>query len=193
MALRVSGKNLAIGEALRGHVAARVDAAFAKYAAGQVLGHVTIEPEGSGFRTDCTLHLPSGTTLQVEGLAQEPYASVNLAVERFEKRLRRYRRRLREHLHNAPAGNGRVAAQTFEPDGRDDEDADTSGGTPGPAVIAERCANIKRMSVSCAALELDETNANVVVFGSAGDGRPNIVYRRADGNIGWIDTASLTR
>ncbi len=189
MALRVSGKNLAIGEALRSHVASRVDAAFAKYAAGQVLGHVTIEPEGSGYRTDCTLHLPSGTTLQVEGLAQEPYSSVNLAVERFEKRLRRYRRRLREHQHDVSLGNGRQVAAA-EPDGIEEEAAD---GEPGPAVIAERCVGMKRMSVSRAALELDATNANVVVFGSAGDGRPNIVYRRADGNIGWIDTASLTR
>jgi ribosomal subunit interface protein len=192
MALRVSGKNLAIGEALRGHVTERVDAAYAKYAAGQVLGHVTIEPEGSGFRTDCTLHLPSGTTLQVEGQAQEPYASVNLAVDRFERRLRRYRRRLRDH-HGVAVTNGQASTLVQAADGpADDDEIELVDGAPGPAVIAERCREMKRMSVSRAALQLDETNANVVVFGSAGDGRPNIVYRRADGNIGWIDTAALT-
>ena len=190
MTLRVSGKNLAIGEALRGHVTERIDAAFAKYAAGQVLGHVTIEPEGPGFHTDCTLHLPSGMTLQVEAQAQEPYASVNLAVERLEKRLRRYRRRLSAH-RNVPGANGQ-AARAYAADSAGDVEPDVADDAPGPAVIAERCHEIIRMSVSRAAIQLDETNANVVVFGSAGDGRPNIVYRRADGNIGWIDTAALT-
>ena len=186
MVLRVSGKNIAIGDALRAHVAGRIDAAFAKYAAGHVLGHVTIAPERSGYRTDCALHLPSGTTIQVAGAAQDPYASANLAVERFDKRLRRHRRRLRAHNGPQASVEGRSVLESVE------EADELDIGVPGPAVIAERCAAIRRMSVSHAALELDETNASVVVFGASGDGRPNIVYRRSDGNIGWIDTASLS-
>ncbi len=186
MALRVSGKNLAIGEALRAHIADRLDATFAKYAAGQVLGHVTIEPEGSGFRTDCALHLPSGTTLQVEGTAQDPYGSANVAIERFGKRLRRHRRKLRAH------GSAAVPNEGLMPSPADDEDDVMASidGEAAPAVIAERCRPMKRMSVSRAALELDETQANVVVFGASDDGHLNIVYRRPDGNIGWIDAAS---
>ena len=75
MPLRISGKNINIGDALRTHVSERLNAATGKYFDGSVAGHVTIEPEGSGYRTDCTLHLASGVTLQAEGRAQEVYAT----------------------------------------------------------------------------------------------------------------------
>jgi ribosomal subunit interface protein len=84
MTLRVSGKNLDIGLAFRTHIETRIDTALAKYRAGLVAGHVTVEPEGSGFRADCTLHLSSGATLQADAQAQEPYASFNSASDLIE-------------------------------------------------------------------------------------------------------------
>jgi ribosomal subunit interface protein len=102
MPVRISGKNLDIGEALRQRVDEKVDAAIAKYFDGSVNGHVVITPDGSGYYTDCTLHLASGVTLQAEGRAHDPYASVDQAVNRIEKQLRRYKRRLKDHHH----GNG---------------------------------------------------------------------------------------
>jgi ribosomal subunit interface protein len=102
MPLRISGKNLDIGEALRQRVDEKVEAAIAKYFDGSVNGHAVITPDGSGFYTDCTLHLASGVTLQAEGRAHDPYASVDQAVDRIEKQLRRYKRRLKEH-HPATA------------------------------------------------------------------------------------------
>jgi ribosomal subunit interface protein len=204
MTLRVSGKNLDIGEALRSHVEARIDAAFTKYQAGPIVGHVTIEPEGSGFRTDCTLHLNSGATLQADAKAREPYASFNRAADKIERRVRRYRKRLSDHhaaedLSVAPTvkqNGGKAAAKQTDSQGALEEGADEfpslqlRGGEEGslnPAVIAEPSSSFKRMTVSKAVMELDLTNAPVLVFRHDSDGRTNIVYRRADGNIGWID------
>jgi len=189
MALRISGKNMSIGEALRSHIRTRIDVAVSKFSAGPVSGHVTIEPEGSGFRADCSLHLDSGIMLQVEAEAHEVYASFNRAADRIEERLRRYKRRIRNKhgVHDIPQGIEVSAPLTDQLDGAD------SGGPSSlcPAVIAEPQASLKEMTVSGAVLELDLTNVPVVVFRHAADGRANIVYRRPDGNIGWIDSISV--
>lgn len=188
MALRVSGKNINIGEALRVHVRTRIDMAVSKFSTGPVNGHVTIEPEGSGYRADCTLHLMSGMTLQVEAEAHEPYASFNRAADRIEERLRRYKRRIR----NKHGVQDQRYSIELQPQAAENDDAPMPErrGEPGPAVIAEPHGRLKEMTVSSAVLELDLTNVPVVVFRHAADGRPNIVYRRPDGNIGWIDSIS---
>jgi ribosomal subunit interface protein len=188
MALRISGKNINMGEALRSHVRTRIDLAVSKFSAGPVTGHVTIEPEGSGFRTDCTLHLQSGMTLQVEAESHEPYASFNRAADRVEERLRRYKRRIRNKhgTHDIPQG-----IEVNAPLPEDIAEFNIGAlGEAGPAVIAEPQPRLREMTVSSAVLELDLSNVPVVIFRHAGDGRPSIVYRRADGNIGWIDSIS---
>src|ERR1700692_431506 len=95
MSFRVSGKNIDIGDALRGRVGARVAEAMAKYFDGGYSGHVTVGKDGFGFRTECAVHLDSGVTLHTEGMAADAYASVDQAALRIEKRLRRYKRRLK--------------------------------------------------------------------------------------------------
>ena len=108
MTLRVSGKNLDIGEALQAQVEDRVESAITKYFNGGYSGHVTVARDGTGFRTDCVLHLTSGMTLEASGNAQDAYASFDQTAERIEKRLRRYKRRLKEHSASAAArANGR--------------------------------------------------------------------------------------
>lgn len=192
MGLRVSGKNLAIGEAMRQHVLDRVGAVIGRYFDGKITGHVVISPEGSWFRADCSLHLSSGMNLQAEGKAQEPYASFDQAVGRIESRLRRYNKRLKER-HAAPNGGGgteqsdaarpMVANYLIEaPDEEAEEGQDFS-----PVIVAEGSAPLKSLSVASAVAELDLTGAPVVVFEHAGSARLNIVYRRRDGAIGWID------
>jgi ribosomal subunit interface protein len=96
MSLRVSGKNIDIGESLRIYVGARLDQVLLKFSAEPTGGHVIIEREGSGFRTDCTVHLDSGQTLQAEAAAQDPYSSFDRAAVRIETRLRRSKRRLKD-------------------------------------------------------------------------------------------------
>ena len=87
MPLRISGKNLDIGESLRAHVLEKVQSLIARYFDGKVTGHVVISPEGSAFRTDCSLHLSSGMNLQSEGRAHEPYGSFEQAADKLERRL----------------------------------------------------------------------------------------------------------
>jgi ribosomal subunit interface protein len=191
MTLRISGKNLDIGEAMRTHVRERIDTAVAKYFPGSVSGHVTIEPEGSGYRADCTLHLTSGITLQADAKAQEPYASFDQAAMRIEKRLRRYKSRLKTHQSGVGEGVGEgemVAKYILEAPADDDQEVvhDFS-----PAVISETVYRLKELSVSSAVMDLDLTGAPVLVFRHAGNGRVNIVYRRSDGNIGWIDPSTV--
>src|ERR1700741_24762 len=97
MPFRVSGKNIDIGEALRGRVNERIAEATAKYFDGGFSGHVTVGKEGFGFRTECVIHLDSGIVLEAEALAADAYASAEQAALRIEKRLRRYKRRLKDH------------------------------------------------------------------------------------------------
>jgi ribosomal subunit interface protein len=190
MTLRVSGKNLDIGEAFRAHIEARIDSTLAKYRAGQATGHVTIEPEGPGFRADCTLYLMSGATLQADARAHEPHACFNRAADLIENQIRRHRERLVDH-HAGAAADGRIEQFLGEKASstQRNEHREAQGETLElhPAVIAEPSSRVKEMTVSRAAMELDSTNAQVVVFRRASDGRTNVVYRRRDGNIGWID------
>jgi ribosomal subunit interface protein len=187
MPFRVSGKNLDIGEALRERVSARIVEALSKYFDGGYSGHVTVEKEGFGFRTECAIHLDSGMTLHTEANAADAYASADGAAQRIEKRLRRYKRRLKDH-HAAARQNGangvEAPSYVIEAPGGDSEDEVTE---LNPVIIAESTTVLKQLSVSEAVMELDLTGAPVVVFRHASDGRVNLVYRRPDGNVGWVD------
>ena len=190
MPFRVSGKNIAIGEALRLRVNRRIADATAKYFDGGFSGHVTIGKEGFGFRTECVIHLDSGIVLEADALAADAYASADQAALRLEKRLRRYKRRLRDH--QAARGDGPspqpgpIDAPSYVISApAHDEEEEAAGWSP--VIIAETTTALKRLSVSDAVMELDMTGVPVVVFLHAGHGRVNLVYRRADGHIGWID------
>jgi ribosomal subunit interface protein len=192
MTLRVSGKNLDIGLAFRTHIETRIDSALAKYRAGLVAGHVTVEPEGSGFRADCTLHLRSGATLQADAKSHEPYASFNRAADLIENQIRRHRERLLDRHAGMAADDRDTIGQPSREEAPAAELTPSLAGTGSapdlhPAVIAEPSSGFREMTVSGAAMELDSTNAQVVIFRRASDGRMNVVYRRPDGNIGWID------
>ncbi|MBS9477082.1 ribosome hibernation-promoting factor, HPF/YfiA family [Ancylobacter radicis] len=190
MPLRVSGKNIDVGEALRQRVAERVAVAMEKYVDGGWSGHVTVAREGSGYRSDCALHLDSGTVLQAHAGAQDPYASADAAVERIEARLRRYKSRVKrrptngEHASELLAPLMETAPLTVL--SAPDEEEDAMEGWS-PTVVAEATTKLPRLAVSDAVLELDFTGASVLVFRHAGHGRINVVYRRVDGHVGWVD------
>jgi ribosomal subunit interface protein len=189
MSLRISGKNLDVGEAIRTQAEARVGQALGKYYEGSFKGHVTLAKDGTAFRTDAVVHLSSGITLEASGLAHDAYQSLDIMVERIEKRLRRYKRKLKSH----PLGTDRnpvavlpsyvLEAPAHEDDG--DEEPHMNG--VHPVIVAESTRSLHDLSVGDAVTELDMTGAPVLVFRNAGNGRMNIVYRRRDGNIGWID------
>jgi ribosomal subunit interface protein len=186
MPFRISGKNLDIGEALRERVSGRIVEALSKYFDGGYSGHVTVEKEGFGFRTECAVHLDSGITLHTEANAADAYASADQAALRIEKRLRRYKRRLKDR-HAVRLDGAVVDAPSYviEAPAHDDDEDDASEFNP--VIIAESTTALKQLSVSEAVMELDMTGAPVVVFRHASHGRINLVYRRPDGNVGWID------
>ena len=189
MPLRVSGKNLDIGEALRTHVTEKVQALIARYFDGMIGGHVVLSPEGSAFRTYCSLQLSSGMNLQSEGRAHDAYASFEQAADKIERRLRKYKKRLKEHAAGAEAATAErqlreVAKFVIEAPAEDQEEAPADFA---PVVVAEGANPLKMMSVAIAVSELDLTGAPVVVFQHATSSRVNIVYRRRDGAIGWLD------
>lgn len=187
MNLRVSGKNMDVGEALRDKAQDHIDDAVAKYFDGGYDGHLTIEHEGSGYRADCVIHLDTGVVLHASALAADATLAYEAMAAHIEKRLRRYKRKLKNHRRNAePAGL--FAAQSYilaSPETQDEVDEDFN-----PPVIAESTANLRTMSVGEAVMELDLAQSDVVVFRHAGHGGMNVVYRRADGNVGWIDPAT---
>jgi putative sigma-54 modulation protein len=186
MSFRVSGKNIEVGEALRERVEARVAEAMGKYFDGGYSGHVTLQREGFGFRTECAIHLDSKITLHAEGMAADAYASADQAALRIERRLRRYHRRLKDHRPERLDGRGAVDAPSYVIAAPEDEAEPPAEGFA-PVIIAESTTALRKLSVSEAVLELDMTGAPVVVFRHAANGGVNVVYRRSDGHFGWID------
>ncbi|HXH43127.1 MAG TPA: ribosome-associated translation inhibitor RaiA [Bradyrhizobium sp.] len=189
MTLRISGKSISVGEALRGRVAERTDEVLRKYFDGNYSGHITLSKDGFGFRTDCALHLDSGITLEADSNAPDAYASADQALVMIEKRLRRYKNRLKDRsARKAHAASEAMAAldatsYVLEAPGEDEEDATGYS----PVIIAEQTTSLKQLSVSEAVMELDLSGAPCLVFQHGSSGRVNIIYRRADGNVGWID------
>ncbi|KRE24288.1 Fis family transcriptional regulator [Bosea sp. Root483D1] len=195
MSLRISGKNLDVGAALRGQAETRVAAALGKYYEGGYQGHITVGKDGTAFKTDGVLHLSSGITLEASATAHDPYASLDKMAERIEKRLRRYKRRLKDRSATANGREPLMEIPSYVIAAPDDDveehEADHAG--ENPVIVAESTKSLHQMTVSDAVAELDLTGAPVVIFRHAGNGRMNVVYRRRDGNIGWIDPpASLS-
>ncbi len=190
MALRVSGKNIDIGDALRGRIEDKVAEIVAKYFDGGYEGHVTVEPEGTAFRTECSLHLDTGATIKTTALDHDAHQSFDGAADRLERRLRRYKSRLRSGRvaeARLASNEAAVAAAAFvlaSPEEHDDVPVDYS-----PLVVAETATKVKTMTVGMAVLELDLSEAPVVVFRNAAHGGINVVFRRPDGNVGWVDPA----
>jgi ribosomal subunit interface protein len=193
MSLRVSGKNLDVGEAIRTQAEERVGSALSKYYEGGFNGHVTLAKDGTGFRSDAVLHLSSGMTLEASGSAHDAYQSLDRMVDRIEKRLRRYKRRLKDHAGEARGRRAVIDMPSYvieAPDEDLEEEAQGHANGAHPAIVAESTRTLHDLSVGDAVSELDLTGSPVLVFRNAGNGRVNIVYRRRDGNIGWIDPPS---
>lgn len=188
--LRVTGHGLDLGEALRGRVDERMAATLGKYLDGHMnessTGHVTLRRDGSAYRTDCVLHLVSGLTIEASATAHDPRASFEQTADRLEKRLRRYKHRLKAHPTGADGAAIEAAYAVFAAP-EDDGEAEPDDGATHPPIVAESTRTLKRHSVSEAVTALDLTGAPVIVFVHAGTGRINVVYRRSDGAIGWVD------
>ena len=187
MTLRVSGKNMDVGDALRGKAEDHFATVVGKYFDGGYDGHLTLTPDGIGFRADCVVHLDSGATLQASAQGGDATAAYEGMALNIEKRLRRYNRKLKQHRRGAN-GNGEDVTAQYTVFGSGDE-FDELDEDYAPPVIAETTKNLRQLSVEEAVMELDLSGGQVVMFRHAGHGGLNVVYRRSDGNIGWIDPA----
>ena len=177
-----------IGDAFRTRINDRVGEVIEKYFDRGFSGHVTVIKAGSRYSADCMIRLDSGVSLQAAGEAQDPTLAFDAASERLEKRLRRYKRRLKSHSSGAANGASTDIAYTvMAPLADDDEEIPENFA---PAIVAESTMALKTMSVASAVIELDNKDSPVFVFRNAGNDHLNIVYRRPDGNIGWIDPST---
>ncbi|PHR61592.1 MAG: ribosomal subunit interface protein [Robiginitomaculum sp.] len=185
MQIQIVSKGIDVSPALSERISARLEDMMDKYIHRDGEAQISIAKDGAGFQTVINMHLPSGTTMQARGAASDAYAASDEALEHLEKRLRRYKRRLKDHHQESKAeAMAMYILQNPVEEGDDSEDA----GLPAePIVIAEKTTEIGTMTVSMASLELGLTDSNVVVFKNAAHGGINVVFKRADGNIGWID------
>lgn len=185
MKLRISGKNMDMGDTLRHRIEDRIDDAVSKYFDGGYTGHVTVEKSGSGFECDSMVHLDTGVILQAKGNDSDATACFDIAAEKVEKRLRRYKRRLKDHHANASREIADVNYVVMQAPASEDEIPDNFS----PVTIAESSKQIRTQSVADAVMQLDLTDEPVIVFTNGANDQLNVVYRRSDGNIGWIDPA----
>lgn len=191
MQIQITGKHIDLGEALRGRIESGLEAAVTKYFDRPTAGHVTVSKDGYQTAVDCSVHLPSGIVLQAQGMAEEPYAALENALEKMEKRVRRYKRRLKDHhrADRSPMPSESVPAFVLQSQGEDAGGDIAENGEDQPLIIAEMAEQLRTMSVSEAVMQLELGDSPVVFFKHTSHDRLNLVYRRSDGHIGWVDPA----
>ena len=190
MQVQVTGKHVDVGEALRARVADELSSSIAKYFDRGGGAEVVVSREGGAFRVDCAVTLASGQQLTTHGVGGDAHQAFDAALSKMTKRVRRYKNRLKDHHPQALAKQAESAAYFIiaaSDDEADEPDAEALDGGSEPMIIAETETSIRAMTVSMAVMQLDLTEAQTIVFRNAAHGGLSVVYRRPDGNIGWID------
>jgi ribosomal subunit interface protein len=187
MQLSVTGKQIDIGNALRTYVQDRLKQTVGKYFDRPVDGSVTFSRDGHEYRADCTVHLASGLHLQSQARSTDIYASFDGAAERMEKRLRRYKGRIRDHHNGSARAIDTSPARERVIETTDHDETTVEPETLNPVVVSENVTQLRTLTVGEAVMQLDLMEAPALVFRNKAHGELNVVYRRADGNIGWID------
>lgn len=184
MHITVSGKQVELSDALRTRVGIGLDNIAGKYFEHAIEAHVTFSRSRANFVCDINLHAGRGLQLRGEGEAAEANGAFDHAAEHVAKRLRRYRRRVNEHHRDLAHRQSGAAARLYvlKADEEEVEEQHTH-----PAVIAEMQTEIGVLSVSEAAMRLDLAAQTVLMFRNSGSGEYNVIYRRPDGNLGWIE------
>jgi ribosomal subunit interface protein len=202
MQVQVSGKHVDVGEALGSRISQELEDGIGKYfERGAQDAEVVVSKDGHGFKVDCWVRLASGQSIVTTGLGGDAHGAFSDSLDKLEKRVRRYKRRLKDH-HIGPKGlspektedAAREVARSIVLRNPDEVEDDTFGdagqpGEPPPVgmVIAESQSEMRTITVGRAVAELDMTGYPVVVFRNAAHGGVSVVYRRPDGNVGWID------
>jgi ribosomal subunit interface protein len=189
MNLSVKGKNIAVGESLRDHIAKRLEGVFDKYFGDAIEAGIALAKEAHFFSVQVSVHVGRGILLQSQATAPEAYAAFDAALDHLAKRLRRYKRRLRDHRRGDEKGL-KAAQYVLAPESEEETERPSPASPvaePGPAIVAEMEAEIPSLSVADAVMRMDLADQPVLLFLNSAHGGLNLVYRRDDGNIGWID------
>jgi ribosomal subunit interface protein len=194
MRIQVAGRQMDVGEALRTRIENELASGVGKYFNRATDAVVTVAKNGggAGIAVDCTVHLSSGISLQSEGHGGDAHSAFGNAMEKLEKRVRRYKRRLRNHHadNKSPLPAETASAYVLAPlqeEEDDGADVQVNGIEAAPLVIAEATKPVRTMTVSMAVMQLDLAESPALMFRNAANGELNVVYRRPDGNVGWID------
>jgi ribosomal subunit interface protein len=198
MEVTVSGHQMDVGDALRSRIVNELSTNVEKYFDRSGAAEVRINPEGHGYRVDVQVNLASGQLLVSHGAGGDAHAAFDDALTKIEKRVRRYKRRLKNH--HVPGGKASnpgaeesipyIVLQGAQGEGEEPDDDGAEGGSE-PLVVAETEAPLRTMTVAMAVLELDLSGRPVLLFRNAAHGGLAVVYQRPDGNIGWIDPQRL--
>ena len=205
MQIKITGRRIDVGDALKGYMEDRIEAIVDKYFSRSLEASVTIGKKGPFFQVDCTLHVHQGIHLQSRAEADDAHAAFDLAADKMEKQLRRHKRRLKGRHVTGRAGQQEEVAMMArayvlrpededagdESTGTDDWEASVNGASDkvtegNPVIIAETRTEVPKVSVGDAVMLMDLSDQPALMFRNLRDGRVNVVYRRPDGNIGWI-------
>ncbi len=189
MDIQVSGKNMDLGDALQSHVADKVGDGVRKFFDRGAEVTVTFARERHLIECDVTAHLASGVFLAAHGEGGDAYGAFEESLEKLEKRIRRYKRRLKNHHANGkePLPAEKASYYLLQPLPEEDDDTPADEADPDPVIVAESQTALREMTVGAAVMQLDLAEQPAIVFKNAAHGRINVVYRRRDGHIGWID------
>ncbi len=188
MQLSINGKQMDLGDALRAHITDKIEDINQKYFNRAIDATITLSPEGHAFtKTHVSIRVGKDIMVMADAQDTDPYASFDAASEKVAKQLRRYKKRLRDH-HDRLEESNVIPAQSFvlspEPDAKNENDEPEKHE---PIVVADMVTNIQTMSVSEAVMRLDLSGENALLFRNAQHDGLNMIYRRSDGNVGWVD------
>ncbi|GAA6176083.1 ribosome hibernation-promoting factor, HPF/YfiA family [Sulfitobacter pacificus] len=186
MRYQISGKQIDIGDALQTHVKAELGESVKKYAERPTDAVVIFSKSGHEFVCEATVHLSTGLTASAKAHSTEIYGAFDSCNEKMEKQLRRYKRRLKDHHKERAEPVEFLGASSYILASDSDSDAQEPE-TLQPMIIAEMQTKIATLSVGEAVMQMEISGAPVLVFRNEGKDGVNVVYRREDGNIGWID------
>jgi ribosomal subunit interface protein len=188
MNIMISGKHVDIGESLNAHIGHRLEEGISKYLDRVTSVGVVVTKEAHRFRVDINGNTgtSSGIVIKSSATADDVYACFDAAADKIEKQLRRYKRRItnhHKHVHHGDDGKVMVTGRKYVLKSDDEKDAPEDS----PVVIAEKVTAIEHLSVSAAVMKMELADLPALMFFNSASGRINVIYRRIDGNISWVD------
>ncbi len=187
MRYQISGKQIDVGQSLQEHVKYGLSSIVEKYAERPTEAAITFSKDRHEFVCESSVHLSTGLTVNAKAKASDVYGSFDTCAERMEKQLRRYKRRLKDHHNDRRTPVESIGAPSYILARGEDHEESAEPDSLQPIIVAEMQTDIKSLSVGEAVMQMELADESVLVFQNEGRKRLNVVYKRADGNIGWID------